>query len=264
MAFTNFFPGSQYVDVIALDVYNNDFGQKYYDDLMALAKGKPMALAEVGNPPPPEVLDKQPNWTYYMTWAGMVRNTPKKQYKILMNDPRYLNLEDSAYIQAIAPFRTACGLPPLTVAVIKPTITKPDFSGVWVFNEDKSILDNRGFNNQPDKMEITLHGNDLKIKRTFIVEYADDRVAEEDMTLDGKELKSTLFNSPRVTTVKWSEKGDMLNFKSTVTFNRGGQPTDMITTEDWSLLDNGKVLSIHQLSDSFRGKRDITLVFDKQ
>lgn len=84
------------------------------------------------------------------------------------------------------------------------------------------------------------------------------------MTLDGKELKSTLFNSPRVTTVKWSEKGDMLNFKSTVTFNRGGQPTDMITTEDWSLLDNGKVLSIHQLSDSFRGKRDITLVFDKQ
>src|ERR1039457_773583 len=45
-----YFPGIQYVDVLALDVYGNDFSQAYYDSLVSLSQGKPLALAEVGNP----------------------------------------------------------------------------------------------------------------------------------------------------------------------------------------------------------------------
>lgn len=39
----------------------------------------------------------------------------------------------------------------------------------------------------PYKMEIIQKENDLTIQSTFIVEYADDRVIEQKLTLDGKE-----------------------------------------------------------------------------
>ncbi len=43
--FADFFPGKEFFDVAALDVYRNDFQQSYYDELLKLADGKPIALA---------------------------------------------------------------------------------------------------------------------------------------------------------------------------------------------------------------------------
>jgi mannan endo-1,4-beta-mannosidase len=66
--YEDFWPGSQYVDVLAADVYRRDWKQSHHDDLLKLANGKPIALGEVGNIPPPEVLTKQPMWTWFMPW----------------------------------------------------------------------------------------------------------------------------------------------------------------------------------------------------
>ena len=63
MEHEKFFPGLQYVDVLGLYVYGNDFAQSYYDSLVKLSHGKPLALAEVGNVPAPDVFEKQPLWT---------------------------------------------------------------------------------------------------------------------------------------------------------------------------------------------------------
>ena len=87
-----FFPGRDFVDVLALDVYGSDFAQSYYDSLVALADGKPVALDEVGNPPSPEILRAQPLWIYYGIWTGMVRNTPKRQYASLMRESSTLRI----------------------------------------------------------------------------------------------------------------------------------------------------------------------------
>lgn len=113
MEFVNYYPGDNYLDILALDVYGSDFKQDYYDRLVALSKGKPLALAEVGNPPSSDLLRAQPKWSYWMIWAGMVRNTTKKQYEAFANDPRILGLNDPAYIDAVNPFRLITGLPPL-------------------------------------------------------------------------------------------------------------------------------------------------------
>jgi mannan endo-1,4-beta-mannosidase len=59
--FSNFYPGSEYLDILSLDVYGSDFNQAYYDSLMVLSKGKPLLFGEVGNPPSPEILETQPN-----------------------------------------------------------------------------------------------------------------------------------------------------------------------------------------------------------
>lgn len=71
-AYEEFWPGSKYVDVLAADVYRNDWKQSHHDDLLKLANGKPIALGEVGNPPSPEILANQDNWTWFMPWGNLV------------------------------------------------------------------------------------------------------------------------------------------------------------------------------------------------
>ncbi len=67
MEHEKYFPGIEYVDVLGLDVYGNDFAQSYYESLESLSQGKPITLAEVGNPPSLEILKAQPKWTYFVT-----------------------------------------------------------------------------------------------------------------------------------------------------------------------------------------------------
>ena len=127
-----------------------------------------------------------------------------------------------------------------------------------------STLDNFGVGNIPYKMDIIQKENDLSIERFFIVEWGDDRITKEKLTLDGAEVKSEFFNSPRITTASWSREADTLNINSKVTFSRGDRTFEMVTNEAWSLQKRGKILSIKQSSTSFRGKREITMIFEKQ
>jgi mannan endo-1,4-beta-mannosidase len=86
------FPGHDYVDVLATDVYSADFKQSHHDDLVALAEGKPVALGEVGEVPTPDILDRQPQWAWFMVWSGLLTksNTPE-QIRAIYNYPRTLN-----------------------------------------------------------------------------------------------------------------------------------------------------------------------------
>jgi mannan endo-1,4-beta-mannosidase len=63
------FPSHDVVDVLATDVYRTGFAQRDYDELLALAEGKPIALGEVGALPSPQVLKSQPRWTWFMAWS---------------------------------------------------------------------------------------------------------------------------------------------------------------------------------------------------
>jgi mannan endo-1,4-beta-mannosidase len=64
-----YFPGADVVDVLATDVYRNAYAQSDYDQLLAVAGAKPIALGEVGRLPSPEVLRAQPRWTWFMAWG---------------------------------------------------------------------------------------------------------------------------------------------------------------------------------------------------
>jgi mannan endo-1,4-beta-mannosidase len=113
--FADFFPGRNYFDVASLDVYHGDFSPFYYRDLLKLARGKPVALAEVGPPPTLDVLEKQPRWTWWMLWAEMVGKGPgaNQAMQALVNSPRSLSLDDPEYVKGIAPIRATSGLAPL-------------------------------------------------------------------------------------------------------------------------------------------------------
>ena len=110
--FIDFFPGTNYFDIASLDVYRNDYNKTYYDDLLKLANGKPIGLAEVGPPPSLEILKQQPRWTWWMLWSGMVGRGGSNTIQVV-NDPLSFSLSDPEYRKSIEPLRKAAGLAPL-------------------------------------------------------------------------------------------------------------------------------------------------------
>ena len=66
--YDTYYPGDDVVDVLGTDVYHTNFAKEQYDQLLAVAKDKPIALGEVGSVPSPEVLKDQPRWTWFMVW----------------------------------------------------------------------------------------------------------------------------------------------------------------------------------------------------
>lgn len=254
--FAKYFPGIEYVDVLGLDVYGSDFNPSYYEGLAALSQGKPLALAEVGTPPAPEILLKQPRWAYYMTWAGMVRNTTRRQYDALIADPRVLWLEDPAYAAASRSYRLACGLAPLHFEP-KPA----DFSGSWVFDEDRSSLGRMGPGGVASALEVAQKGQSLTVRSTRVVEYADEQVSEEAFTLDGSESKSAFMNWPRVTTARLGAGGQQIQFNSTVATPWAPK---MTIDDTWSLADGGTRLIIRRHVASPRGEQNLEIVYDRR
>ena len=191
----------------------------------------------------------------------MVRNLSKSQHLELVNDPRILSMEDPAYWKAMAPFREACGLDAL------PRVSKypADFSGEWLFNEDLSTLGNSGSGRVPYKMKVNQDDEILFVKKYNIVEWGDDRVTDEEIDLEGREMKSTFFNSPRISTVSWDNESASMKISTSMTFNRGDNSMEIKSSVAWSLQKESKVLSVYQESTGFRGNEIlVTLIYEKQ
>jgi mannan endo-1,4-beta-mannosidase len=93
----SYFPGPEYVDVVTMDIYG-EFKQSYYDDMVALAGDKPIALAEVGAMPTLEVLARQPRWAYFMMWSGLAEtaNTPL-ELETMFHAPNLVNRGDPPF-----------------------------------------------------------------------------------------------------------------------------------------------------------------------
>src|SRR5262245_37338727 len=68
-SYDTYYPGDDVVDVLATDVYRQGFAQRDYDQLLALAGGRPIALGEVGVAPTEELLKSQPKWAWFMRWG---------------------------------------------------------------------------------------------------------------------------------------------------------------------------------------------------
>ncbi len=102
-AYDLFYPGDSLVDVLAADVYKYDFKRSHHDDLLRLANGKLIALGETGRAPSPEILDEQPQWSWFMIWSTFVwaKNDPDS-LRALAASPRVLNLEDVRKVKGIS------------------------------------------------------------------------------------------------------------------------------------------------------------------
>ncbi|OUM95795.1 MAG: hypothetical protein BAA02_00010 [Paenibacillaceae bacterium ZCTH02-B3] len=72
--YDRYYPGHDKVDILAADIYDNDYKQSHHDQLVKLGGGKPVAIGENGELPNPGLLQtSQPGWTWFMTWGKMLR-----------------------------------------------------------------------------------------------------------------------------------------------------------------------------------------------
>jgi mannan endo-1,4-beta-mannosidase len=103
----DYYPGARFADVVTMDIYG-EFKQDYYDSMLTLAAGKPIALAEVGAVPSQQVLAEQPRWAYFMSWSELVRasNSPA-QLHAAYDSPRAINRDDPRLAGPMAAIRKA-------------------------------------------------------------------------------------------------------------------------------------------------------------
>jgi len=102
-----YYPGAQFLDLATMDIYG-EFKQEYYDGIIALAGGKPIALAEVGKLPSMEVLDKQPRWSYFMCWSEFIQeHNPLELVNAVYHAPQVLTRDDARLAEPLAAIRKA-------------------------------------------------------------------------------------------------------------------------------------------------------------
>jgi mannan endo-1,4-beta-mannosidase len=98
--YETYYPGDDVVDILATDVYQGGFAEHDYKQLLALAKGKPIALGEVGLPPPLEVLQRQPLWTWFMLWGDLPpRRAGSIDYGPIYGDARTITHDELPWVR---------------------------------------------------------------------------------------------------------------------------------------------------------------------
>ena len=109
--YADYFPGTEYADVLSVDIYG-EFKQSYYDDLLALSGGKPIALGEVGGLPTPATLKEQPEYTWFMTWSEFVEmNNPLEAVRAVYDAPMTVSRDDPRMATAMAAIRKSSAAP---------------------------------------------------------------------------------------------------------------------------------------------------------
>jgi mannan endo-1,4-beta-mannosidase len=88
------YPGDDVVDILATDVYHGGFAERDYNELSAVARGKPIALGEVGALAPLDVMQRQPRWAWLMVWHDPSQwLKDRKAVAAMFSDPRLVTLD---------------------------------------------------------------------------------------------------------------------------------------------------------------------------
>ena len=91
-----YYPGNEYVDVLATDIYNKDYQPEFHDKLVALGKGKPVAIGETGPIVDTETLKTTyPKFVWFMGWRDHFMEQQPEQHIIdLFKHPYVINHND--------------------------------------------------------------------------------------------------------------------------------------------------------------------------
>jgi mannan endo-1,4-beta-mannosidase len=121
--YADYFPGLEYADVLSVDIYG-EFKSAFYDDILTVADGKPVALGEVGAVPAPAVLVQQPRWTWFMTWADLLEGSNSvESVRAVYAVPSALSRDEPAVAGPMAGIRASSDGPQLPEPVT-PQATK--------------------------------------------------------------------------------------------------------------------------------------------
>jgi hypothetical protein len=134
---------------------------------------------------------------------------------------------------------------------------KPNFSGDWTLNADKSNL---GPMPPPASMTRKIDHTDPALSMTQATTGGPqgDQTVTIKCTTDGKETTTEMMGAPAKTTASW--EGD--NLVITLKLDLAGTEVKLI--EKWGLSDSGKTLTDNTHIVAPQGEFDITYVMNKK
>lgn len=138
---------------------------------------------------------------------------------------------------------------------------KPDFSGTWTLNEEKSEIGEMRFRPSAT-LNVKQDKTNLTVSRTRTGRDGQEVTRESVYNLDGSETTTEGERRKTVSTAKWSEDGKSLVIHSTSSWTREGETFEFTNVETWMLGEKGKSLNIETSSSSSRGEFSYKLVYD--
>jgi hypothetical protein len=130
----------------------------------------------------------------------------------------------------------------MLIASVNCFAQKPDFAGEWKLNREKTVLDD----NQLflSKVTIQIKGDSLFTTRVYENGMGEEYPFDENLTLDGKDCKITIYDMPRTSKAFFSENDSLLNVESKTTFYGDSGEQDMIAKEVWKIDPLTKMLTV--------------------
>jgi hypothetical protein len=150
---------------------------------------------------------------------------------------------------------------------------RADFSGKWKLNELKServgnfpiCIFGEEDHVSSKTMKIAEHAGFLTLDITSPSIDGELVPRQEKLTFDDKGSEALVVGSPREkSTARWSDDGQTMKVFSARTFNTNGEEADIKVTEVWTLINDGRSISVQVNVSSPSGENTMMLVYDKQ
>mgnify|MGYP001791529506 CR=1 FL=1 len=119
---------------------------------------------------------------------------------------------------------------------------KADFSGEWKLNKEKTVLaDNQLF---LSKITILIKGDSLLTTRVYENGNGEEYSFVENMGLDGKECKITIYEMPRTSKATRVIADGTITIESQTTFTGQNGEDNLIAKETWKVDNEANTLTI--------------------
>jgi len=142
--------------------------------------------------------------------------------------------------------------------------SKPDFSGIWVLDKDRSFSNPPGLE---QTMEIIHTGDRIQLDSKIKTERGETRVTET-YDLDGKETDFTPSGGQPDAKGKrdahWLPDGRGIVINDRITTNSPKGPAVQQITRKWTLSSDGSTLTVDYYFDDQRGSFEAKRVFVKK
>jgi hypothetical protein len=117
-----------------------------------------------------------------------------------------------------------------------------DLTGEWKLNREKTILgDNQLF---LSKITIQVKGDSLFTTRTYENGNGEEYPFDENLTLDGKECKITIYEMPRTSKASKLIADGSVQIESKTTFYGNNGEDNLLAKETWKVDNESKMLIV--------------------
>jgi hypothetical protein len=137
----------------------------------------------------------------------------------------------------------------------------PPFSGEWKLNREKTDL--KGSQLFLSKIKVILRTDSLLTTRVYENSNGEEYPFVENISLDGKDCKITIYEMPRTSKAKFSSAEGLVTVESTTIFNGNNGEENFKASETWKIENGGNTLSIAFTNSSSTGNVTGTEYFDR-